>query len=124
MNVVQLRPAEAPVSTPAPHAADAQPARDDEMEKLLSAVVMMVDDEPINIEVTQVHLEEAGYTRFVSTSEPQEAVPLIVERRPDVLLLDLNMPGRSGFEILAEMAEKKILQDVPTIVLTSSTDAP
>jgi diguanylate cyclase (GGDEF)-like protein len=93
------------------------------MGKLFDAVVMMVDDEPINIEVTQVHLEEAGYTKFVSTSEPTEAVPLITERRPDVLLLDLNMPGRSGFEILAEMATKRILQDVPTIVLTSSTDA-
>src|SRR5688572_2964801 len=91
--------------------------------KLLDAVVMMVDDEPLNIEVTQVHLEEAGYTRFVSTSEPLEAMSLLVERRPDVLLLDLMMPGISGLEILERMEAGNILRDVPTIVLTSSRDA-
>ncbi len=64
----------------------------DEQETLLDAVVMMVDDEPINIEVTQVYLEEAGFTKFVSTSDPQEALTLLTERRPDVLLLDLMMP--------------------------------
>jgi diguanylate cyclase (GGDEF)-like protein len=95
----------------------------EEQEKLLDAVVMMVDDEPINIEVTQVYLEEAGYTRFVSTSEPQEALALLIERRPDVLLLDLMMPKVSGFDILARMRAENILRDVPTIVLTSSTDA-
>jgi diguanylate cyclase (GGDEF)-like protein len=95
----------------------------EEREKLLDAVVMMVDDEPINIEVTQVYLEEAGYTRFVSTSEPQEALTLLTERRPDVLLLDLMMPKVSGFDILTRMRAENILQDVPTIVLTSSTDA-
>src|SRR4051812_16344338 len=102
MSLVQIeRPANDETSlreplTAAADASDAQDARNDEMAKLAEAVVMVVDDEPINIEVTQVHLEEAGYTKFVSTSEPLEAVPLMVERRPDVLLLDLNMPGRSG----------------------------
>src|SRR5581483_847536 len=72
-----------------------------ELKRLVDALVMMVDDEPINIEVTQIHLEEAGYTRFISTSEPREALDLIRMHRPDVLLLDLMMPGMSGFDILA-----------------------
>ncbi len=90
---------------------------------LLDATVMIVDDEELNIEVTQVHLEAAGYTKFVTTSEPMEALGLLAERRPDVLLLDLMMPGISGFEIMAKMRERNVLQDVPTIVLTASTDA-
>jgi diguanylate cyclase (GGDEF)-like protein len=94
----------------------------DEMRSLRDALVMMVDDEPLNIEVTQVHLEEAGYTRFVSTDDPLQALELIDARRPDVLLLDLMMPGMSGFEILERMGASNVLQDVPTIVLTSSTD--
>jgi diguanylate cyclase (GGDEF)-like protein len=92
------------------------------MQSLRDALVMMVDDEPLNIEVTQVHLEEAGYTRFVSTDDPLQALELIAARRPDVLLLDLMMPGMSGFEILERMGASNVLQDVPTIVLTSSTD--
>lgn len=90
---------------------------------LKSAVVMIVDDEPINIEVTQVYLEEAGYWQFASTSEPLEAMGLMAARRPDVLLLDLKMPKMSGFEILERMQAENLLKDVPTIVLTSSTDA-
>ena len=112
-----------PEASAASAAPRAQRRRGADVQKLLEAVVMIVDDEPINIEVTQVHLEEAGYTRFVSTSEPREALALIAEGRPDVLLLDLMMPGMSGFEILAQMEAQNILQDVPTIVLTSSTDA-
>ena len=45
----------------------------EDLTNLVEAVVMMVDDEPLNIEVIQVHLEEAGYTKFFSTSEPTEA---------------------------------------------------
>jgi diguanylate cyclase (GGDEF)-like protein len=95
----------------------------EDLTNLLEAVVMMVDDEPLNIEVTQVHLEEAGYKKFVSTSDPLSALDLLTEQRPDVLLLDLNMPGMSGFELLSRMAGENILKDVPTIVLTSSSDA-
>jgi diguanylate cyclase (GGDEF)-like protein len=95
----------------------------EEASHLSEAIVMMVDDEPVNIEVIQVHLEEAGYTKFVSTSEPLNALDLLVEHRPDVLLLDLMMPGMSGFDIMVKMATENMLKDVPTIVLTSSKDA-
>ena len=95
----------------------------DTLEKLTGALVMMVDDEPINIEVTQIHLEDAGYERFVSTSDSTAALAMLADTRPDVLLLDLMMPGMSGFDILTEMAALNVLKDVPTIVLTSSVDA-
>ena len=98
-------------------------AKSESTQRLKSAIVMIVDDEPINIEVTQVYLEEAGYWRFSSTSEPLEVMALLASDRPDVLLLDLNMPNMSGFDILERMEAENILQDVPTIVLTSSTDA-
>ena len=95
----------------------------EESSHLSEAIVMMVDDEPVNIEVIQVHLEEAGYTKFISTSEPLNAVDLLVEHRPDVLLLDLMMPGMSGFDIMVKMATENMLRDIPAIVLTSSKDA-
>lgn len=93
------------------------------LDKVLSALVMLVDDEPVAIEVTRVHLEEAGFTRFVTTSEPGTALDLMLERKPDVLLLDLMMPGKTGFDILREMEARNILKDTPTIVLTAATDS-
>ncbi len=95
----------------------------DDLSGLYEAKVMMVDDEPLNLEVTQIYLEAAGYSRFVSTDDPMKAVALVGSERPDVLLLDIKMPGKSGFEILGELKQKHMLQDVPTIVLTASSDA-
>ena len=92
------------------------------VDKVFSALVMLVDDEPLAIEVTRVHLEEAGFTRFVATSNPAHALELMMEKKPDVLLLDLMMPGTSGFDILSKMEAQNILKDIPTIVLTAATD--
>ena len=88
-----------------------------------SPVVMMVDDEPINLEVLQTFLEEACYREFVSLSDPLQALGALAERRPDVLLLDLMMPQMNGFEILERMRADGTLRHIPVIVLTSSTDA-
>lgn len=93
------------------------------VDKVFSALVMLVDDEPIAIEVARVHLEQAGYTRFVTTSDPAQALDLMIEKKPDVLLLDLMMPGLSGFDILKQMESSNILKDIPTIVLTAATDS-
>lgn len=89
---------------------------------VFDALVMIVDDEPLAVEISQIHLEEAGFRRFVSTSRPAEALRMVRDRKPDVLLLDLMMPRVSGFDILAGMEEMDLLRDVPTIVLTAATD--
>src|SRR4029077_3694647 len=49
---------------------------------LRNSTVMMVDDDPIMLEVVQTYLEEAGYTSFVTTSEPRQEMHLILHRRP------------------------------------------
>lgn len=95
-------------------------ARD--VDGLRDATIMLVDDEPINLEVTQIYLEEAGYTNLISTSDPTTALRTLNRERPDVLLLDVKMPAISGFEILEEMRSTGILKDVPTIILTASSD--
>jgi diguanylate cyclase len=94
-----------------------------EAERADDPVVMMVDDEPLNLEVLQTFLEEAGYREFVACSEPLKALGLIGDRHPDVVLLDLNMPEMSGFEIIERMRADESMRHVPVIVLTSSTDA-
>lgn len=86
------------------------------------SLVMMVDDEPLVIEITQALLEEAGYRRFVSTSNPAEALALMLRERPNVLLLDINMPKVTGFDVLAGIRANKALNRVPVIVMTSADD--
>jgi len=105
-----------------PTLSDVGPYAPRDSDGLRDATIMMVDDEPINLEVTQIYLEEAGYTRLISTSDPENAQRLLNSERPDVLLLDVKMPGVNGFEILEGMRSTGILMDVPTIILAASAD--
>jgi len=84
--------------------------------------VMMVDDDPIMLEVVQTFLEEAGYSSFVTTSDPTQAMPLFVTQRPDILLLDLMMPQVSGFDILGEVRSHEELRYTPVIMLTAESE--
>ena len=93
-----------------------------QVQQLLDSLIFMVDDEPLAIEVTRFHLEEAGFTRFVSTSDALLAPAMIAETRPDVLLLDLIMPGLTGLQILEKLEADNILKNVPAIILTASND--
>jgi diguanylate cyclase (GGDEF)-like protein len=89
---------------------------------LSDALIMMVDDEVLNIEMTEAFLIEAGYKHFVNTDAPELAVAMMRKELPGVLLLDLSMPKVSGMEILATMRDDPVLRHVPVIVLTSSID--
>ncbi len=90
---------------------------------LRSSTVMMVDDDPIMLEVVQTYLEEAGYASFVTTSEPRQAMDLFLQQRPDILLLDLMMPEVSGFDILAQVRAHEELRYTPVIILTAESES-
>ena len=90
--------------------------------KLTNATIMIIDDEPINIEVVQAFLEEEGYRHFVKLSDSTKAMELIEEHRPDLLFLDLAMPDVSGFEILSALRSHPKFCHLPVLILTASTD--
>ena len=89
---------------------------------LTNFTVMMVDDDPIMLEVVQTFLEEAGYSSFVTTSDPTQAMALFVAQRPDILLLDLMMPQVSGFDILGQVRSHEELRYTPVIMLTAESE--
>jgi len=85
--------------------------------------IMIVDDEQLNIEVSQTYLEDAGYHKFFSVTDSTQAIEAIRLHMPDVVLLDIMMPKVSGLDILAVMSDDEQLRHVPVIVLTASTDS-
>jgi diguanylate cyclase (GGDEF)-like protein len=89
---------------------------------LREPLIMMVDDEPLNIEMTQAFLVDAGYSNVAHTSDPTEAIAMMRRDVPGVLLLDLSMPRVDGLEVLGQMRGDPLLRHVPVIVLTSSND--
>ncbi|HHB77569.1 MAG TPA: EAL domain-containing response regulator [Desulfobulbus sp.] len=90
--------------------------------ELINATIMMIDDEPITMEIVQTFLEEDGYTRFSLEEDPVRALRTIEEIAPDILLLDLLMPEIDGFEVLAHIRKNARFKHLPVIILTSVTD--
>lgn len=90
---------------------------------LLDAKVMIVDDESAMTDLIQAYLQDAGYTNFVVTNDPLEAVDLLRREDPGVLLLDLMMPFASGFEVLEAIRGERALRYTPVIVLSDATNA-
>lgn len=86
------------------------------------ARIMIVDDELANIDLLRQYLSAAGYKQFHSTDDGSQAIGLIQAQRPDIVLIDLMMPGVSGLDILAAMRSDPALCHVPAIVLTATGD--
>ena len=95
---------------------------DEKYEGLKDAKIMIVDDEPINIDVVKAFLEEAKYTNFVTVEDSTQAMKMVEETRPDLMLLDLMMPEVSGFDILSAVRGHSKFKHLPVIILTASTD--
>lgn len=96
---------------------------DDLHTQLKNAVIMMVDDEPIMMEVLQAFLEDEGYQNFITVEDSTLAMERLKQEQPDILLLDLKMPIVNGFDILKQVRKHEQLKRLPVIVLTSSSDA-
>ena len=83
--------------------------------------VMVVDDEPEVVEILERMLHRLNY-RTVSAYSGEEALRKAVEDPPDLILLDLLMPGMSGEEVCVKLKEHPETKDIPVLVLTAVRD--
>ncbi|MFO0941524.1 MAG: response regulator [Pirellulales bacterium] len=72
---------------------------------ITDARIVIVDDEPVNIKVVRRLLKIEGYGQIVTTCDAREAIGLIQQETPDLVLLDLMMPHVSGLEILSAIRQ-------------------
>ncbi|HED53928.1 MAG TPA: response regulator [Phycisphaerales bacterium] len=93
-----------------------------ESSSVSEAKIVIVDDESINIRVTQKYLERHGYKHFETTTNAAEAYEMIKRDQPDVVLLDLMMPEISGLDILRTLRLDESTKLIPILILTASTD--
>jgi signal transduction histidine kinase/CheY-like chemotaxis protein len=82
--------------------------------------ILLVDDEPeaLQLFTRQLALSPRGY-RVVQARDGARALQLLRQRRPDVLLLDLAMPGMDGFQVLKEKSEDSEICAVPVVVISA-----
>jgi two-component system phosphate regulon response regulator PhoB len=87
----------------------------------LSHRVLVVDDEPDITGLVAYHLARAGY-RVSTASNGTEALRAAREERPDAVVLDLMLPGASGYDVLQELRRMDETREVGVILLTSRRD--
>lgn len=80
--------------------------------------VLVVDDSPSTVTLVRATLEQAGYQVLVATSG-EKALPRVALVKPDLILLDILMPGMDGFEICAQLKARKAVRHIPVIFLSA-----
>jgi len=86
-----------------------------------SGCILVVDDQPANLRAVSALLSRHGY-EVITAGNGEEALQLAAQRTPDVLLLDMMMPGMDGFQLLGEVKRREELLKVPVIFLTAAQD--
>ena len=81
-------------------------------------LVMVIEDEKEIRDLVRYNLERAGY-RVSTAADGEAGLKDIFASRPDVVVLDLMLPERSGLEVLRELRGEPLTRDLPVIVLTA-----
>lgn len=90
--------------------------------------ILLVEDNPADVALTEEALQESKLANRLMVAEDGEQALAILRRkgthaqapRPDLILLDLNLPGMDGREVLAEIKGDQALRRIPVVILTTS----
>ena len=85
------------------------------------ATILVVDDEPDLVEIVRFRLEREGHTILSAADGPTGLVAAFT-RHPDLVILDVMMPGIDGFEVLRRMKSEPRMANIPVVMLTARTD--
>lgn len=80
--------------------------------------ILIVDDEPVARTLAQKKVSDLGYNVLVA-SNGEEALAVLARQRPDLILLDVEMPKMNGYTFVGELAKKNLNPKIPVVVLTA-----
>jgi two-component system response regulator len=92
------------------------------------AEILLIEDNPGDVELTRNAFDNTRFSnRMTVASSGEEALQILARQgkhtdapRPDLILMDINLPQKSGIEVLTEIRQNVSLKDIPVIMLTSS----
>jgi diguanylate cyclase (GGDEF)-like protein/PAS domain S-box-containing protein len=89
---------------------------------ILNANILIVDDQPVNVQLLEYLLQSTGYTRVSSTTDPRVVAPWHDQHRYDIIILDLHMPGMNGFDVMDALKPLEPDGYLPVLVVTAEPD--
>jgi PAS domain S-box-containing protein len=91
-------------------------------QEILEARILIVDDQPANVQLLERMLQEAGYRQVFSTMDPTAVAAMHQQAPFDLILLDLQMPGMDGFQVMERLKANAVGDYVPVLVVTAQPD--
>jgi CheY-like chemotaxis protein len=82
--------------------------------------VLVVDDEPDVLLLCRLNLQQRGH-ELLEAADGSTALALARDRHPDVIVLDLMLPGISGYDVLEALQRDEVTTDIPVLVLTAKS---
>jgi PAS domain S-box-containing protein len=89
---------------------------------ILNANILIVDDQATNVQLLEQMLHDADYRFLTSTTDPHEVWALNNKNHYDLILLDLQMPGMDGFQVMEALKESETDGYLPVLVITAQPD--
>ena len=80
--------------------------------------VLLIDDEKGFIEVTKMYLDRTGDYEVFAETDPKKALTTAREIKPDIIFLDVVMPGKDGGDVMHEFENDDLLKDTPIVFLS------
>lgn len=83
------------------------------------AQIMIVDDEPVNLKLMDKMLASQGFQNLTLIRDPREVISRYQQQRPDLILLDINMPHLDGYQVMEQLTELQDPLQPPVVFLTA-----
>ena len=84
------------------------------------STVLYIEDNPANLRLVSELLGRLPHINMLSAHEPRLGIDLVVEHHPDLVLLDINLPGMDGYEVLRLLRENENTHDIPVIAVSAN----
>ncbi|MYM91889.1 response regulator, partial [Rugamonas sp. FT82W] len=89
---------------------------------IFNASILIVDDQPVNVELLEFLLKSTGYTAVSSTTDPRVVAGWHAEHQYDLIILDMQMPGMTGFDVMEAIRPLETEAWLPVLVVTAQPD--
>lgn len=86
---------------------------------ILNARILIVDDQEANVQLLQQMLKDEGYLNISTTNDPFEVSALHRKNKYDLIMLDMQMPGKDGFQVMEDLKKIELEDYLPVLVVTA-----
>jgi CheY-like chemotaxis protein len=84
----------------------------------MAAQVLLIEDNPVSLQLTRRLLADHGYT-VLTAEEPARGIALVRQRRPELVICDLQLPALNGFEVLQLLRQDPSCCNIPVLAVTA-----